>query len=1144
MARHNISRVLRVERLEDRRLLAAANLVINEVMATNVDTLPDYFGEYNDWIEIRNLEATPINLDNYSLTDNANNLKKWDFPSTVIPAGGYLVVFASQPLDTNGEPLDGYVDPAGKLHTNFKIDFEGEYLGLTYEDPVTHAVSIVHEYAPQLPEQFPDYSFGIASDFVARYFDAPTPGSANGVGLLGVVADTNFSVDRGFFDAPFQLTISTDTSDATIYYTTDGSTPSLSNGTSYSGPLTIDRTTVLRAIAIKSGYVPTNVDTQTYLFLNDIVNQSHQDALDAGFPVNWRQPPEGSLVVAEHGFDPEVIGTFDTAGNPNGDDNYSGIYASTIFDSLTAIPTISIVMNMDDLFDRTTGIYINSQQRGEAWERPTSVEWITPDGSPEFQVDAGIRIQGGAFRSQFFSEKHSFRLLFKDEYGPTELEFPLFGPDAADEFNTVVIRTVTNDGYMWRADPEYSQYTRDEFGRSLQLDTGAPSPHNTWAHLYINGTYWGVYSPTERPDAEFSASYLGYNPDNVDVIHDDEANSGNFVAWNTMNSLAVSAANSLGNYMTLQGLGSTGADDPTKPAYLDVENYIDYLLINAWAGNDDWPHHNFWAARDKSSATTEGFQFFVWDFEGSMGNTREWSPLDARTFDQNWNDDFNAGKPHHFLKNNAEYRLDFADQVHKYFFNDGIFEPSNLIARYQEIADRVEPFIVAESARWGDMHEAVPLTLAEWYTERDWMLNTYLPQRTSYVMQELLDYDLYPDVVAPTFSQHGGQVAAGYNLAISAPAGTIYYTLDGQDPRSVGGTINPAAQIYGGSPIELTAGITVKARVWTGGAWSALNEAAFSVGATPSAANLAIVELNYHPAPHPGITDEEDLEFIEILNTGNQTLDISGVQIADFASTPYVFANGTMLAAGERLVVARNPSVLQSVYGTDFQLAASGYGSANFSNGGETVSLLTAGGDEIVSFSYTDDPPWPTSPDGGGYSLDIINPQGDANNPANWRASSILGGTPGLPSEQLLVGDFDNDSDVDGRDFLFWQRGSSTTPLSPQDLFAWQENYGSPEISSLATQVLTATKSDAEIENTLIYWISLPATKRIEVEDVSLLEVGASFEHDADRALEDFAPLTAAKLQDFGEMVARRNHARSDDGSSRFDSCFVWDVVN
>ena len=120
-----------------------------------------------------------------------------------------------------------------------------------------------------------------------RFFETPTPTQANGEGILGFVKDTNFSHDRGFYDRPFDLVIRTTTKDAEIYYTTDGSKPSSQNGTLYDGPITISTTTTLRAIAFKIGYIPTNVDTQTYLFPADVLRQSNSllDFLPSGMGI-------------------------------------------------------------------------------------------------------------------------------------------------------------------------------------------------------------------------------------------------------------------------------------------------------------------------------------------------------------------------------------------------------------------------------------------------------------------------------------------------------------------------------------------------------------------------------------------------------------------------------------------------------------------------------------------------------------------------------------------------------------------------------------------------------------------------------------------------------------------------------------------
>ena len=122
---------------------------------------------------------------------------------------------------------------------------------------------------------------------VPSYFNSPTPGEPNSEGYLDLVSDTRFSVDRGFYTEPFSVEISTDTEGAHIRYTVDGTVPTPDYGTLYTGPVFIDKTTTLRALAYKEGYLPTNVDTQTYIFLDDVIEQDYDATLAAGFPTSW-----------------------------------------------------------------------------------------------------------------------------------------------------------------------------------------------------------------------------------------------------------------------------------------------------------------------------------------------------------------------------------------------------------------------------------------------------------------------------------------------------------------------------------------------------------------------------------------------------------------------------------------------------------------------------------------------------------------------------------------------------------------------------------------------------------------------------------------------------------------------------------------
>jgi hypothetical protein len=185
-------------------------LVINELLASNTSCVYDPQGESDDWIEIYNASDASIDIGGMYLTDDPARPAMWQIPpGTIIPARGYLLVWA-----------DNDTDDAG-LHANFKLDVEGEEVGLFDTDGRT-LIDVI-----SFGEQTTDISYGCypdASDDL-RFFGYPSPRAQNNGAYLGEVADTKFSHDRGFYDAPFSVTITTKTEGATILYTLDGRLP-------------------------------------------------------------------------------------------------------------------------------------------------------------------------------------------------------------------------------------------------------------------------------------------------------------------------------------------------------------------------------------------------------------------------------------------------------------------------------------------------------------------------------------------------------------------------------------------------------------------------------------------------------------------------------------------------------------------------------------------------------------------------------------------------------------------------------------------------------------------------------------------------------------------------------------------------------
>ena len=750
-------------------------LVINEVMASNNSVIADPQGQYDDWIEIYNYGLEAIGVGGMYLTDNVSIPTKWLIPAhktavTTIPAGGYLLIWADNDTTDVG------------LHANFKLDAAGEEIGLFDSDGVTLIDSIV------FGDQTTDISYGRYCDAGDYWqsFESPSPGAQNISAYLGEVAEVEISHDRGFYVIPFSLTIATETEGAAIYYTLDGSEPydldssgRSPNGIVYTEPVSVYKTMCLRARAVKPGFKPSEIITQTFIFLDDVLQQSRSPS---GFPTRW------GGTSADYEMDPDIVQ----------DPRYNGMMK----DALLSIPTMSLVMTNDDLFDSSSGIYANPTRRGVSWERPGSIELIYPDGRQGFQANCGVRIQGGWFRPLSNARKNSFRLFFKGIYGQTKLRYPLFGDDAVDEFDTIVLRGGANDGYTWNAARYTEQYTRDEFGRRLQLATGNAGSRGSFVHLYINGLYWGLYNPCERPDHSFSASYYGGEKENWDAMHYGhegfEVINGDSSTWNQMLSMCRQAQNSNEAYQRLQGSNPDGTPNPAYPNLLDVTNYIDYLIVNLWGGNWDWPWKNWYAGRDRSVDST-GFKFYCWDYENTMGNNLGRSPLNKNALNNNFS---SVGEPHQNLSRNAEYRMLFADRVHRFFFNNGILTAGPLIERYTAMANEIEMAIATESARWGDQHHSTPLTLEDWYDRdlnyndgragRDWILKYYLPQRSDIVLQHFRNAGLYPNIDAPSFDLDvifgiGSRLSWNeYILSMSAPTGTIWYTLDGSDPRSPG----------------------------------------------------------------------------------------------------------------------------------------------------------------------------------------------------------------------------------------------------------------------------------------------------------------------------------------------------------------------
>lgn len=618
------------------------------------------------------------------------------------------------------------------------------------------------------------------------------------------------------------------------------------------------------------------------------------------------------------------------------------------------LPVLSLVTATNNLYG-PSGIMEynprNTQNHGVAWERPVSVEWIRPGDNGGFNANAGLRVAGGDYIRSLYNyrstelpiSKYSFRLYFRGEYGDGKLDFPVFPGTAVESFDTIHLRAGMND--------HSNPLLKDEFVRLLCSQVGLVACHGTFVHLFLNGVYRGIYNPTERVNEDFLKQYHG-GGELWDVIGaQNQLLGGDLTAWNALRTAATRDLTLATNYLNVA-------------SRMDLVNFVDYLLPHIWADNDDWPHNNTRAARERVPGSR--FRFYPWDAEFAFGShdvsydtiantlsttSPPWGSADYQAL-------FNA------LKRSPEFRLLFADRVHRAFFNDGPLTDARIRSAYDGLKAGLAPSI----SGFNDV------------------ITPWINARRRHVTNAFFRAGFLVSSNAPGLNRFGGTVPAGFRLVMTNLAGTIWYTTNGIDPRVPFASTNHAAAIRYGGPMTLDRPLRVLARSLNGTNWSALVDATFTVG--HGSVPIRFTEIMYNP---PG---GEAYEFLELQNTGGVPVDLSGFQLDGVgfrfpepfpvvpAGARFVLANGLRT----NLFTGRYPSV-----------AAAGWFSGSLSNGGERLELLDRAGRVVTSVDYGDSVRWPRKADGGGASLENVRPDADPDNPAQWQ-DGPSGGTPGQPN--------------------------------------------------------------------------------------------------------------------------------------------------
>ena len=545
-----------------------------------------------------------------------------------------------------------------------------------------------------------------------------------------------FSVHGGFFKDSIQVVLGPNNTDLEILYTLDGSEPKIEylNGKSYQ---------YKNSYAQFVGTVP-----------GELLSKSFRTFIyDRGIIVKDRSNDPDKLTQIATSFQylpqyfpnhPVLKGTvlraryYNPMTNEHGPLTTHTYFVSSEYFWDWKLPVISLSIQEDDLFDYENGIYVggkilddyifsnpgvlingftdaNYKRKGDEWEKPANFEYFeSPNESSLLNHQIDIRVHGGFSRSY---PVKSLRLYAKNKYGVSHFEHAFFNELGHERFKRLLLRNSGNDyNFVMFRDGLIHELVRD-----LNVETQAFQP----TIVFINGEYWGIHNLRERIDDYYLERHFGVERDGIDYLTlNNEVEEGSNEHYLAMMEFIRSNDMTLGlNYDHVQTM-------------MDVDNFIDYLIIQIFIGNSDWPANNidYWReqvsfAPDLPRGRDGRWRWILYDTDFGFGLFNELP---------NRNSLFYAAQPTNPSHNNPLwstelYRLlntnpTFRDQFSNRFMDllNTTFLPEHIKSKADSIQALIEPHIAMHIDRWKS-----PTELSKWQTELEY-LHSYIQLRSNY----------------------------------------------------------------------------------------------------------------------------------------------------------------------------------------------------------------------------------------------------------------------------------------------------------------------------------------------------------------------------------------------------------------------------
>lgn len=962
---------------------------ISEFMASNTRTLKDDTGQYSDWIEIHNPGGAPVDLGGWYLTDTTNNLTRWRFPAVSVPAGGFLVVFASG-ADRR--------DPAAPLHTDFQLSASGEFLALVRPE----GVPVPGAFEPAYPVQVPDVSYGVAQVPAGQgweagpfgvYFLQPTPGTPNPGGSAApgpAVEQVGHRPNVPRDDQDLEVTARVRATFRPVagvnlryrvLFGAEVEVPMADDGLHGDGGAGDGvYGAVIPAAAAGPGEMIryrvvatdlTGASSRWPLFTRADATPEYLGTIVE--PANLSSPlPIFHLFVAPNqlaGIDRESGGRISVF---HDGEFYDNVYMELRGNTSAGLNKKSHRLEFNRGQElRHSGAPVRTRKSSLLAEYldPTYLRqhlcfWLLDRlGVPSpFHYPVRVQLNGQFYQLAFHNDVIGQEQMERMGYDPRGALYKAVGNLVPSFSSTGVFQKLEPDG-----DPTRTDY--------LQLANGI---HESSALAVRRATVFDLLDLPEVVNHLAGARWCAENDDvwaNMSLYRDTfgdglwrlipfDMNASWGQLYGGSNPLEATVDNSKSH--PLYGGSNTEGNfnrlydviirlPETREMLLRRErSLLDLLVQPPGTPMEDRILENHVRQMTNLIAAEAALDRARW-------GSSPWAP----------------GKS--FASGVGDLLTQFIDPRRRHWYVThsitntakpiGISRTSNAGIPLEQPADATPTFLDVE------FNPASGNQAQEYFT----LTNAH---------DIALDLSGWKVDGAVNFTFRPGTVLPSHSVLFVSPEVRQFRS------RAVGPRGGQGLFVVGPYSGQLSArGETLVLRRPEG---RVMTTNAYVGNPSPAQQWLRVTEIHYHPAPlagHPSPAD--DFEFLELQNLSNtQTLDLRGVRFAEGVVFQFTGSAVTSLVPQARVLVVANPAAFSARYGEGLPVAGTYTG--RLDNSGERLRLLDASGEEILDFSYNDS--WRPATDGLGSSLQWVGVPGTAESwgdRASWRASAAPGGSPG-----------------------------------------------------------------------------------------------------------------------------------------------------